>query len=192
MESEEENLFMQSHSGKMAEKFTAIGISEDHFPGNKQTSTEWLSNQLPETRNILLIHNTFSQITELKKLFAHHPDKNFFLGLCPKSNLFIENKLPDHIIKNRKQLSLCLGTDSLASNNSLSMWDEIKTLAKAFPEIRLKEFVEMACINGAKALNIEHQMGSFQTGKKPGVILIEGLNLQKMDITTESRTRRIV
>lgn len=192
MESKEEALFMKSHSGQMAARFAEVGIPKEYFPSGEQTSTKWLSLKLPNAKNILLIHNTFSQIDELQDLFDEHQDKNFFIGLCPKSNLFIENTLPESIIKNRKNLTICLGTDSLASNNNLSVWDEAKTLALAFPELSLGEVIEMACINGAKALNIENLYGSFEEGKKPGIVLIERLNLQSLSITKESKTKRII
>jgi len=192
MESKEEDIFLKSHAGPMAKRFSAMGIHGQHFPSGQESSTKWLSSKLPAAKNILLIHNTFSQMDELMELFDEHTEKNFYLGLCPKSNLFIENALPETIIKNRKDLSICLGTDSLASNNSLCLWDEVKMLSLEFPELSLQELIEMSSINGAKALNIENNYGSFTKGKNPGVVLLEGIDLQSLRITKKSKTKRIV
>ena len=50
--------------------------------------------------------------------------------------------------------------------------DEIKTIRKNFPSIPLEEILQWATINGAKALDMDEQLGSFDRGKKPGVVLI--------------------
>jgi aminodeoxyfutalosine deaminase len=77
----------------------------------------------------------------------------------------------------RNNCTIVLGTDSLASNWSLNIMDEIKTINKNFPEIPLQELLKWATINGAKALSIDDQLGSFEEGKRPGVILIDEKNL---------------
>jgi len=66
-----------------------------------------------------------------------------------------------------------LGTDSLASNHRLSILEEIKTLRRAFPRIGISEMLRWATYNGAKALQLDSVLGSFEKGKQPGVILIE-------------------
>ena len=69
-----------------------------------------------------------------------------------------------------------MGTDSLASNHQLSILEEIKTLQQNFPGISLTTMLQWATINGAKALQMDETLGSFEKGKKPGVVLIEELN----------------
>ena len=66
-----------------------------------------------------------------------------------------------------------LGTDSLASNDQLSIWEEIRTISVAYPAIPLSELLTWATINGAKALGCDDIYGSFEKGKKPGIVLIE-------------------
>ncbi|MDQ3846029.1 MAG: amidohydrolase family protein, partial [Bacteroidota bacterium] len=63
--------------------------------------------------------------------------------------------------------------DSLASNHSLSIPDEIKTIQKNFPSIPLEEVLQWATLNGAKALQMDDILGSFERGKKPGVVLFD-------------------
>ena len=65
-----------------------------------------------------------------------------------------------------------LGTDSLASNWSLNLLDEIKSIRRSFPQIEIEEILTWATYNGAKALQIDDQFGSFELGKKPGVLLL--------------------
>ena len=68
--------------------------------------------------------------------------------------------------------NIVLGTDSLASNNQLSILEEIKTIRSAFPHISLEKALKWATLNGATALQLQSLMGSFEKGKKPGVNLI--------------------
>ncbi len=91
---------------------------------------------------------------------------------------------------------VCLGTDSLASNAELSIVEEIKTLSLHYPEIPLSSWLSMATINGAKALGVENTFGSVEKGKKPGIVLLENVDLMELQLTLqltcESFSRRLV
>ena len=73
---------------------------------------------------------------------------------------------------NKSPGNIVLGTDSLASNHQLSILEEIKTIRLAFQDISLETCLQWATINGARALQLQSLMGSFEKGKKPGVNLI--------------------
>ena len=88
------------------------------------------------------------------------------------------------------QSKIVLGTDSLASNHSLSMLDELKTIVHYFPTIPLAELLQWATLNGAKALQMDDTLGSFEKGKKPGVLLIE--NTHQQQISIGSTVRRLI
>ena len=86
---------------------------------------------------------------------------------------------------------IVLGTDSLASNNQLSILSEIKTITQNFPHILLQTILQWATINGAKALGMEDTLGSFKFGKKPGIVNITNLN-KAGDITKDSKSVRVL
>ncbi|MFZ9718495.1 MAG: amidohydrolase family protein [Chitinophagaceae bacterium] len=89
-----------------------------------------------------------------------------------------------------KDCTLVLGTDSLASNHSLNMLDELRAIQHAFEdEITLCELLQWVTLNGAAALKMENNLGSFDAGKKPGVLLME--NLQAYAIVPETCVRRL-
>ena len=52
-------------------------------------------------------------------------------------------------------VNVCLGTDSLASTLTLSMFDEMRILARQEPQLDPSEIIKMATLNGAMALGIE-------------------------------------
>jgi cytosine/adenosine deaminase-related metal-dependent hydrolase len=76
--------------------------------------------------------------------------------------------------------NIVLGTDSLASNDQLSILAEIKTLQQNFKELDLAVLLKWATSNGAKALQMDKNLGSFEKGKQPGVLLIDETGLEKV------------
>ena len=58
----------------------------------------------------------------------------------------------------------CLGTDSLASVSSLSLFDEMAYTARAYPDVTPKTIFTMATENGAAALGLTGRLGKLQPG----------------------------
>ena len=52
----------------------------------------------------------------------------------------------------------------------------MKTIQEHQPKIPLEEMLQWATINGAQALQMDKHLGSFEKGKKPGVVLIKGVD----------------
>jgi cytosine/adenosine deaminase-related metal-dependent hydrolase len=107
--------------------------------------------------------------------------------LCVNANLYIENSVPDiQLLRNQKS-NIVVGTDSLSSNHSLSILDELKTIHKRFPDIPLAETLQWATLNGARALQLNHQFGSLEIAKKPGIIVLENVGEVINENTTVKR-----
>ena len=83
------------------------------------------------------------------------------------------NILPDIELLVKQGCQLVLGTDSLASNRQLSIAGEMKTIRQHFPKITTEEMLKWATSNGAKALQLDALLGSFEKGKKPGVVSMD-------------------
>lgn len=92
--------------------------------------------------------------------------------ICLRSNQNLHKALPDLGSMIDKGLLICLGTDSLASTESLSILDEMRYLAETFPQVSAKEMVRMSTINGAKALGLEKVFGSLEPGKMASMVYI--------------------
>ena len=100
---------------------------------------------------------------------VHCPESNLKLasGFCPVSELL------------QQGINVALGTDGAASNNDLDMLGEMRTaalLAKGITgncsALPAHQALEMATINGAKALGIDHITGSLTIGKAADVIAV--------------------
>jgi 5-methylthioadenosine/S-adenosylhomocysteine deaminase len=101
---------------------------------------------------------------------VHNPQSNMKLasGVAPVPKMLKEG------------LKVGLGTDGAASNNDLSMWEEMDTAAKLHkvfsgdPKvISAQEAFELATIRGAQALHMEKDIGSIETGKRADMVLVE-------------------
>ncbi len=120
-----------------------------------KSSLQHIANYVNATTPILLVHNTFTSIADI--LFAQQYYHKPYWVLCPCANVYIENTLPQNIttlIQNNA--IICLGTDSLASNNSLSIWQEIITLYNHNNNLQLHTLLNWATANGAAALQLKN------------------------------------
>lgn len=192
-ESMEEELLIREGRGALAKDYKARGLSTPPVTGS--TPLHYFLDNLEKTgkladQNILLVHNLFTDESAIDRALS--TVKNIFWAICPLSNLFIHDFLPPLELFREKGALLTLGTDSLSSNDLLSMVDEIRCIQNYFPGIELREILEWSSYNGALFLGLEESMGSFERGKKPGVVLIEEIDWDNMRLTENSRSKRLV
>ena len=113
-----------------------------------------------------------------------------FFCLCPNANLYISNMLPDVNMLMQHSANMVLGTDSLASNDRLCILEEMKTLQHHFKELELSMLLQWATSNGSRALQMDNMLGSFGKGKKPGLVLIEGV--EDLKLKKDAKAKRIL
>ncbi len=143
--------------------------------------------QVPCDRPAMLVHNTFITEEDVDRLTDHFGDRITFV-LCPRSNRYITGATPPVGLLRRKGVRIALGTDSLASNTSLSLIEEMKTL----DGIPLEELLGWATTGGAEALGIGGSHGSIEIGKAPGLALLTGIDWDAMRLLPEACARRIL
>ncbi len=188
LESEEEKQFLSDHTGPLRESYEKSGIMPQ-FPETPASHTDTILNEVTGSGNLILVHNTFADrdtIREVKKR------KNLFWCLCPASNMYISNKIPPADILASEGCNIVIGTDSLASNQRLSILSELKILQEHFPLLNLKELIRWATVNGAMALGEEQNYGRIESGKKPGLLLLENPDLPNMKLLPETSIKRLL
>jgi len=89
---------------------------------------------------------------------------------CPKTHRFFHRDMPFFQTMKDQGINVCLGTDSMASNDSLNMLDEMQQMAQVFPRLSAQELLEMATVNAAKALNQAGKLGKIRPGAWADVI----------------------
>lgn len=166
-EAQAEDELYRNKTGKFLELFSNFGIDISGFvPSAKSSFETWLP-YFTNNQRIISVHNTFIAENDLQL-----PGKELYFCLCPNANLYIENALPPVEMLMKNNAALIIGTDSYAGNWSLNVYDEIKTIRKHFPQIPVETILQWATLNGAKALGLEKTYGSFEKGKRPGIVLI--------------------
>ncbi|MGB5006199.1 MAG: amidohydrolase family protein, partial [Ferruginibacter sp.] len=86
--------------------------------------------------------------------------------------------------------NIVLGTDSLASNDQLCILEEMKTLQHHFKELELSTLLQWSTSNGSRALQMDNMLGSFEKGKTPGLVLIEGV--EDLKLKKDAKAKRIL
>ena len=99
---------------------------------------------------------------------------------CPRSHEFFRHKEhPFSLLKDRG-INIALGTDSLASNDTLSILDEMKFIRSSYPEIEPNYIFRMGTIAGAVALQMDDHIGQLHPGYYADVAVID---FQSTDIS---------
>jgi 5-methylthioadenosine/S-adenosylhomocysteine deaminase len=104
---------------------------------------------------------------------------------CPESNLKLASGFCPTAKLQQNGINIALGTDGAASNNDLDMFAEMrqaallaKAVAKDACAVSAHEALEMATINGAKALGLEEKFGSLESGKAADIIAVDFSELE--------------
>ena len=192
-ESQEEEDLLISGSGAMYENRKRNGMSTPPVTG--ESSLKYFIDRLadaapaPYDQRILLVHNVClkqDDIDAAKKVM-----KNVYWAVCPLSNIFIHNALPPIDLMRENNLAIAVGTDSLSSNDDLSMIKEIACLKENFPHVPMGEIFKWASLNGAKFLSKDDVLGSIAPGKRPGMVLVKGVDAEG-NVTGDCTSERII
>ena len=180
-ESEEEFQFLTTAKGPWADFLSQRGI--DLFPWQLpgDNPVQYADKAGLLDKNTLAVHLVFADKKDIQSL----ADKKVNICLCPKSNLILHNRLPDVSTMIKKGIKPSIGTDSLASNDSLSIFDEMKFIANFFTDIPFPQILAMATINGANALGLEKQFGALEPGKIAKMIYLP-VETDKRNVLIES------
>ena len=193
-ESTEEEDMLRYGTGPLAEDYRSRGTTQ--LPVTGTSALLYFLNNLrkavafPVEGNVLLVHNTATDQESIDA--AKAALKHVYWAVCPLSNIFIHRMLPPLALMRRNGLDICLGTDSLSSNHLLSMVAEMLCLQDSFPEIPFEEVLRWATLNGAKAIGCDGFCGSFDPGKKPGVVRIGNVDASAVRLTAESFSKRLI
>ena len=190
-ETEEEEEMLKYGSGKMWENRVKAGMSVPPVTG-KSSLLYFIDRLLqghpaPFDEHILLVHECCmdQEGIDAVKAVMNHP----FVAVCPLSNLFIHDALPPIDLMRRNGLKVCVGTDSLSSNDDLRIVDELYCLQRNFPEVPLGELFIWASRNGAEFLS-KPEFGTLEAGRKPGLVLVDHLDAEGR-LSAESQSHRL-
>ena len=188
-ETMDENEFFEKKTGSFLGMYERTKVSLDFFEATGLSSLQSVLPYFKKAARSILVHNSFTSKEDIHAVQKQMP--NSFWCLCPNANQYIEEAMPPIELLRANAAEIVIGTDSYASNWSLNILDELKTIQKHNPSILLAEMLGWATLNGARALQMEKGLGSFEKGKKPGVVLIEGIH-SNGQLQNTSISKRII
>ncbi|MFH1675950.1 MAG: amidohydrolase family protein [bacterium] len=172
-ETRDEELFFQSNEGKFANPGR---IERFPRPDPNRTPLIYLDeNGLLSTRT-LLIHGIYLSDSDLEIIH----DRGCTLVTCPTSNAKLASGIARADIWKRKNIPICIATDSLASCDSFDLFEEMRGFALfqrastgVVDSFSANEILNMVTINPARALGIEDMVGDLREGSHADLIIVE-------------------
>jgi cytosine/adenosine deaminase-related metal-dependent hydrolase len=172
-ESADETDLIFDSSGPLAEKFYPfVGWGRYLTPPRSCSSTELLDRFSLLNQHTLAVHCVHLTAGDARIL----KERDVSIVLCPRSNDRLDVGRAPVPIFNKLGIRLAIGTDSLASNDSISLWDELRYALDAFPhELTPFDLLKMATIGGATALGQAEEFGTLEVGKRADFQVVENI-----------------
>lgn len=129
-----------------------------------------VSNRLIAAHMVVADDDEIRLLAERGVGVAHNPQSNMKLasGVAPVTKMLKAN------------VAVGLGTDGAASNNDLNLFEEMDTAAKLHKlhtgdptAVSARDALTMATIGGARAIDMEQEIGSLEKGKRADIILVD-------------------
>ncbi len=170
-ESSAEIELLYNSSGPFAEEIYPLLGWKDYLPPPRRITPVDFFDQGgllgPGTLAVHCVYVSAGDAAFLKK-------RGVTICLCPRSNQWLDVGTAPVALFKRLGIPLCLGTDSLASNDSLSLWDEIRFALDAYRgELSPDELLQMATAGGAAGIGLSDSIGSLEAGKRADFQVIE-------------------
>ena len=166
-ESREEMEMFREASGPLYEFIKSIGRPMDDC-GSKTPLENFLdligSGGSPNRPYPFWIVVHLNELTERDFDLLERSNSKFHIVHCPRSHNYFGHT-PFAFDRLRSLgFNICLGTDSLASNESLSLFAEMRAFQKNFPRVSPEEIFRMVTVNPARALRYEDVLGQIRPG----------------------------
>src|SRR5207249_2843443 len=159
-ETKEELEFLKSGTGAIREFLIRLNALPEGWIPPGLDAVSYLESLGVLEQPALLIHCNYLDPDSLARLLRSRSSVVY----CPRSHEFFRHV--DHPVRSLLDLgvNVALGTDSLASNDTLSVLDEMRFLYKNRKDLKVDEILRMATLNGAAALGFGGTVGRLRRG----------------------------
>jgi len=177
-ESRDETSFVRDGAGAFAESHRRRGID---VVARGCSPVEYLDRLELLGPDMLLAHAIETDLANLDRL----RETGTFVVHCPRSNAYLGHRVAPVFDMRKKGVAVCLGTDSVASNDSFDMFAEMRAVATQ-QRLFFDEVFRMATIEGARALGLDRHVGSLEPSKRADFTVVA------LDHPSEDPLRQIV
>ena len=172
---------------------------DDNVAEHGKSVVPWVKDTgLLDVDGVLMAHCVHVDEHEMRIMQKH----NVSVAHCPSANLKLASGIAPIAQMLSMGINVAIGTDGPASNNDLDMFEEMRLaalIAKVNPAdptaLPARTALTMATRNGARALRMEHQIGSLEVGKLADIIVVDSRathNMPHYDFNPEAVYSQIV
>ena len=168
-ETKQERELLESRSGNFVELLKDFGVWNPEFFSSSRSVLSTL--QTLSSCRSLIVHGNYLSEAELDFIAGHR--ETMSIVFCPRTHAFFKHdSYPLQQILDRG-IGLAVGTDSLASNPDLDLFEELKQIAKSFPQLGSEQILKLGTANGAAAIGMASQLGTLTPGKSAVLGFVE-------------------
>ena len=149
-----------SGTGEFREFLSQLGVLPEGWSPPGLGPVQYLASLGLLPQSPLLIHCNYLDADSIARILQCRCSVVY----CPRSHAFFGHD--SHPVRELLDagINVALGTDSLASNDSLSMLEEIRFLYRSRKDLKSEEILRMATLNGAAALDFGGTLGRLRRG----------------------------
>ena len=167
-ETADEEVFARTRGGRFVGLLQELGIWDDDIPTVYCSPVELCRATGVLSRNTLIAHGNYVSDGDIKMI----AESGASVAYCPRTHCAFGH--PPHRFREMLEagINVCIGTDSLASNPSLSILDELRFLHGRHPDVPAHDLLKMGTLRGAAALGWSKEVGSLTMGKAADLVVL--------------------
>lgn len=167
-ESPAEVTLLTTGGGPWRDRLVALGAWRDDWRAPGVTPGDYLCDLGVIGRHTLVVHGVQLSDVELARIAA----TGATLVTCPRSNVWVGVGEPPIARFLASGVRLAIGTDSLASVPDLNLFEELAALRRLAPDAPARVLLAAATCGGARALDLDHDLGTIAAGKRAALIAV--------------------
>ncbi|MDO8679435.1 MAG: amidohydrolase family protein [Acidobacteriota bacterium] len=167
-ESPQEVELLATGTGSWRSMLEIIGAWRDDWQIPGCGPVEYLDGMALIDARTLVIHGVQLEDGALRRL----AQIGATLVTCPRSNQWVGVGAPPIERFYQSGVAVAVGTDSLASVADLNLFGEMKEMRWLAPGVPAAKILESATLVGARALGLDHELGTLTPGKRAEIIAV--------------------
>ncbi|GMU37796.1 MAG: amidohydrolase family protein [Phycisphaerae bacterium] len=176
LETAQEERFAVAGDGDFREFLMRMKVWDDRVDTPGVDPVTWLEREGLLSSKTLLAHVNYVTDAQLAVLAERGPS----VAYCPRTHAAFGH--PPHRFREMlaRGINVCIGTDSLASNPSLSVLEELRHVRRACPDISAETLVRLGTLAGAKALGLDDQIGALMPRRWADLVAVPAPSGKKL------------
>jgi len=167
-ETADEEAFTRKGQGRFVEFLQELGIWDDDVPAAHCSPVELCRSAGILGPKTLIAHGNYVSDADVGII----AESGASVAYCPRTHHAFGHAPHRFREMLKAGINVCIGTDSLASNPSLSILDELRFLRRSHPDLASHDLMKMGTLRGAAALGFEDEVGSLTVGKAADLVVI--------------------